>query len=427
MNIFFFQWLRSSFIRYYNHRYEIKFFEGSIVKSYLTISGILGIFSILLSIVFKFLSIEVNYIFWGFILLILLSIFEMLITYFRTVLKPKIVVNTNFIKVFITLMASIILIIYLENVMALIIGSILGLVFGIFLYIKKLEKNTIKIKQLNSDKSTQRQFLKYGIPITFSFALSVTLQNIDKLMISAILGLQANGNYAVSYDLIHNLIYMIMSSLSLASFPLILKEIKSTGIREGKIKFVEYGKLLLFISIPTSFGLALILEELTSIVIGLDYKISNKLLVLIIYASLFHGIKSFYFDLALQISGKTKYFFIPAFVAVALNVILNSFLLKKYGIDGAAIATALSFFVAMILSAFYSKKSYSVPFPWLSLLKILVSSLIMYLCVENIDIENNLVSLIVKVISGSLIYLLISILMNSLNLRKVLLNKVRKR
>nr|WP_245301507.1 polysaccharide biosynthesis C-terminal domain-containing protein [Virgibacillus natechei] len=148
---------------------------------------------------------------------------------------------------------------------------------------------------------------------------------------------------------------------------------------------------------------------------------------LIILASLFHGLKSYYFDLTLQISAKTKYFFYPVLTAVILNVILNIYMLNKYGIEGAALATTISFFVAMLISAYYSIKNYRVPFPWWDFLKVVTSSTIMYLFIINITFENSLLALVSKVLAGCFVYILLSFIMNSLNIRELVMNKIAKR
>ena len=426
INILFFQWIRSSFIRFYNEKENIKSFSSSIVRSHIFTLGILLIPIIILLPLSSFYSIDLRYIIIGYFLVVFLSLFEMCVVYYRTILKPKIVVNLNVLKSLLVIFCSTILLYFGWGVWGLLFGSIIGTSVGVFPFVKKIRKNNIKVL-IKADKRTQLNFFKYGMPITLSFVLSVALQNIDKIMISSILGLEANGNYAVGFDLIHNLIYMLMTSLSLASFPLILKVIKKSGDKAGKKQFQGYVDLLLFISIPACFGLASILNEFTTIVIGDSYSISNHLMILIIIASLFHGMKSYYFDLTLQISTKTKYFFIPVLTAIIINVIFNFFLLNKFGIEGAAIATALAFFIAMFISAFYSIRNYHVPFPWTDFFKIIVSSYVMYLIVTTISIESNLISLITKILVGIIVYVLVSIIINSLKVRELIISKLMKR
>lgn len=427
INILFFQWIRSSFIRFYNDRKNINLFMGSIIKSHIGTLIVIGFPALIITFILYLKSLKFYYVIIGYLLLVLLSVFELLIVYFRTTLKPTVVVNVNLIKSLAVMIVSTVLLFIGWGALGLLFGVIFGLLSGIILYSKKISSSAKNKLTFESNKNTQKKFLKYGLPITLSFALSVALQNIDKIMISSILGLRENGSYSVSYDLIHNLIYMIMTSLSLASFPLVLKVIKKEGNKAGKREFEEYVRLLLFISIPAGFGLAAILDEFSTIIIGNEYSISNRLMILIILASLFHGLKSHYFDLTLQITSKTKHFFIPALTAVILNIFLNAYMLKIYGIDGAALATAISFFIAMLMSAFFSRKNYKVSFPWKDFLKIISSSSVMYFTLLNITIENSLLSLSIKVLAGVCIYVVLSFIVNSLSLRKLAISKLMKR
>lgn len=427
VNIFFFQWIRSSFIRFYNESEKYKDFTGSIVKSHIYTLVLLLIPTFILLIIFYFYTLELSYIVIGYITVVFLSVFEMCITYYRTTLRPSIVVNVNVLKSFLVVLFSAILLYFNWGIWGLLLGSLFGTSVGILIYLKKLPIKPLILLSKDSNSGTQIFFLKYGFPITLSFVLSVALQNIDKIMISSILGLEENGNYAVGFDLIHNIIYMIMTSLSLAGFPLVLKKIKKEGKQAGKELFQSYVNILLFISVPASFGFAAILNEFTELVIGDRYSISNHLMILIIIASFLHGLKSYYFDLTLQISTKTKYFFYPVLVAIVSNIIFNFFLLNKFGIEGAAFATVLAFLIAMFISSYYSIQTYHIAFPWKNFLKILVTSSLMFIIVSLITFNSDIVVLIIKLIVGIIVYTSLNILINTINIRNILAEKIFNR
>ena len=62
---------------------------------------------------------------------------------------------------------------------------------------------------------------------------------------------------------------------------------------------------------------------------------------------------------------KTKFLGWLSLLNVLLNAALNYFLIKMHGAIGAAYATTISFFVVLIITAFYSHKLY--PMPWLKI------------------------------------------------------------
>ncbi|GEK57698.1 hypothetical protein CHL76_01205 [Marinococcus halophilus] len=425
VNILFFQWLRSSFLKFYNNKDQIEKFNNTFFQSHIKVLLIVGSIAMILSIIFEYYFSIGVYFFFGFLMMVLLSVYEMFIIYYRSRLQPKIISQVQTLNKFLTIIVTTILLFYGAGVAGLLIGVASGNLLSILIF---YFKSNLEIRKFSRDvnQDTKKEILKYGLPITFSFALGVAMQNIDKLMISAILGLNANGNYAVSYDLLHNLLYMIMTSISLAGLPLIFRKISEKGEKEGKKQFYNYSNMLFFISIPSVIGMIAIIEEFKNVMIGSEYNIPSELLILIVFATLFQGLKSYYFDIGLQISGKAKYFFLPSLIAITINIVLNYFLLNSYGINGAAFATTASFFIAMLLSFFYQNKVYKVKKPWMNLMKITISSGIMYLCIYFVGINNLIISLLVKIILGAIIYLLVSLLLNSVNTKELLKNQLRK-
>jgi O-antigen/teichoic acid export membrane protein len=82
---------------------------------------------------------------------------------------------------------------------------------------------------------------------------------------------------------------------------------------------------------------------------------------------------------ALNGAGKVKAPMWISFVGLATNIILSYFLIKKYTLSGAAVATSITSGVAMILILTYSYNFFGYLFKFSSFLKITLASVIMYL------------------------------------------------
>jgi stage V sporulation protein B len=67
-----------------------------------------------------------------------------------------------------------------------------------------------------------------------------------------------------------------------------------------------------------------------------------------------------------------------AFAGLATNIILSYFLIHKYALVGAAVATSITSFVAMVLVLAYSYNFFGYLFKFSSFVKILLASTIMY-------------------------------------------------
>jgi O-antigen/teichoic acid export membrane protein len=81
---------------------------------------------------------------------------------------------------------------------------------------------------------------------------------------------------------------------------------------------------------------------------------------------------------ALNGAGRVKAPMTIAFVGLATNIILSYFFIHRYGLTGAAAATSITSFVAMLLALAYSYKFFGYLFKFSSFVKILIASVIMY-------------------------------------------------
>lgn len=424
INIFVFQWTRSGLIRFYNERENKGMLQSEIIYWHMILLFFLFLSTIFFVNLMSQTAFSEKLVFLSFLMLVSLVLKELFIVFFRTLIKPKVVSLFTVITSIVVFLISYILIANDFGLMGLLLGNSLGSILVLVIFIKYLNKHftVYKLKKLSLVNS--KTLFRYGAPITFSFGLSVLMQNADKIMISRILGLKENGNYAIAYDLTHNTIYMVLTSISLAAFPLVLKKLGTDGLKHAIKEFHNYIHMFLFIAFPLTAGFISISSNFINIVVDNTYEINEKLLILIILSALFHSIKSFWFDQILQISGETKYFFIPAFVALVINVILNSFLLRVYGIDGAAIATLISFFVSMIISFLYSRQYFIIKISLMDFSKLFVNTILMFLLISQLFLESELLLLLTKVIMGVLVYAFMSLLTNPFNIRKKILSLI---
>lgn len=121
-------------------------------------------------------------------------------------------------------------------------------------------------------------------------------------------------------------------------------------------------------------------------------------------------ILSSYYSINLMLANKPILSTINIYICAVTNLILNYFLIKSYGIKGAAIATCLSFSLQFLLELFFSYKFTKIRlmFDWESFGKTLFSSTIMMgalLLLRAYEI-NRLVDLIMAVAIGTVIYFL---------------------
>ena len=176
-------------------------------------------------------------------------------------------------------------------------------------------------------------------------------------------------------------ILMIMNAINLAAYPMIVKLLDTKGKEAALEYFKTYAVLLLGLSIPAVVGLSLVGPNIVDLVIGEQYKQSvTMLLPWVSTAVFFMGAGAFYMHLPFQLGNKNMGIFKIAAVVAIINVILNYWLIPKMGMQGAAIATLLSFTISVVLGFIFGRRVFPIPFPTKEVAKILLSSLIMGVC-----------------------------------------------
>ena len=110
------------------------------------------------------------------------------------------------------------------------------------------------------------------------------------------------------------------------------------------------------------------------------------------------------------------------FLAALTNAIINIFLIPLWGIEGAALATTLSYILVWAISL-YKLTCYvplKVPFKhWLTALLPLIAFCIVILAISEILSLNLWLELLISSFFGSLLYLFLSYLFGTINFQEI--------
>jgi O-antigen/teichoic acid export membrane protein len=273
----------------------------------------------------------------------------------QTLSKPVVIVN-----IITLLISSIIKIVFIVFKMPLITFAWIVLFESIFLSICFLiiySKKKISISNWIFDKKIAISLLKDSFFYMISATIISFYMKIDQVMIGNILGPKDVGEYAVAAKL-SELWYFIPIIISQSIFP----SLEKTKIISKKLFYDKLEKLFV-VGYLTSIFIILSTILLSKFVIITLYGIaySNAVVVLIIHITslifVFQRVATEYWIL----SENLKYFeIIRTFISLIINVLLNIFLIKKYGISGAAISTVITLFFSGYLSFAFYKKAHPV-------------------------------------------------------------------
>lgn len=281
--------------------------------------------------------------------------FNVVDMYFQAKVLSRYVVFANVILLFISSIVKVGLILLGAPLVAfawVVLFDSIILAYG-FVYVFLKKNSKFKIQNLKFKKEIAITLLKDGLFYMFTAIVISLYMKIDQVMIKEMLGSAEVGYYSVAVKL-SELWYFLPIIISQSLYPAIenAKKVSSEFYYARLEKLFIICNLIAFsIIILTLFMSHFIVDTLY----GVAYSQAGTVLMIHIISLIFafQRVPSEYWVL----SENLKYFEIYKTLAgFVVNVVLNLFLIKWYGIKGAAIATVISMFVAGYLSyAFYGK------------------------------------------------------------------------
>lgn len=409
-NTVFFQWLKLSLLRYLPIQKENdKVFLSNIITSFLIIAVILGLLAF---IYFLMLHDQIweRYILFGLLLIWSEGWFELNLELLRSKLKPIKYGILKFLKNLISLLFGIFFI-YLLKIGAL--GPIYGILIGITITTLLLVTKEWKGLSLKLNRNIIIELLSYGLPLTGTFALSFIVNSSDRFFIAKYLNESAVGIYSATYDLVQQVMVLIMMVINLAGYPIIIKILETDGLEAAKKQLVKNGNFMFMISIPVTIGFVMLSNSISSTFLGSNFRDKSIFLMPMISVSiLFMGIKAYFFDLVFQMNKNTIYQLFIMGIASVINIILNIFLIPRYELYGAALSTLISYLIALILSIYIGRKIMLLTIDYIFLLKVLFSAFIMSIILYFLPSCSNIWCLFVFIFISGIFYISSLLILN---------------
>lgn len=244
-------------------------------------------------------------------------------------------------------------------------GRILGimiskLVFGLIALLVLRKK---KLLSSGVEKKLASDIARFGVPLLPHAIGGILLHSSDQYFINDMLGRDILGIYSVAYT-IGSTIMLIDISFNQAFTPYMMGMLKDVT-EEKKIKIVRISYVYIGVLFVCLAGLYLVLPYIYEYFVNVRYHAGIKYVMLIALGYVFLGIYKTFTNY-LFFMKKAKVIGAIAFLCAAVNILLNYFWINKYGAIGAAMATATSFFLFLVLTGCVAHHHY--PMPWLKAL-----------------------------------------------------------
>ena len=183
------------------------------------------------------------------------------------------------------------------------------------------------------------EWIKFSLPLLFTGVIAYLLKWTDNLVIAKFLTLEHLGLYSIAYSL--SVYIFFVPGLLSTMFTPVLSELIAKNSSMTKEVFTQVRNIGTLTSI--FFGLPLIVfsSEILGFLFGSEF-ISGGLSLAILSAFF---ILSVYFSISkvvLLVKKKTNFLFYNTILFASINLVLNVFFVKMWGIEGIAFASGLT-------------------------------------------------------------------------------------
>ncbi len=264
-------------------------------------------------------------------------------------------------------------------------------------------------------KQIKSKFFLYSIPLIFSNILFDLFAYTDSSVIGFFKGSSDVGIYNAAFP-IASLMVFVPSLFLQILFPMVIREFSEKKIEVMRELSKQIQKWILIINLPFFSLMFLFSGAFINILFGEQYMAAEQALKILSVGFLFCSMTQISENLILVI-GKSKISLIDIIILSVFNFVLNILLIPKYGINGAAFSTTISYILLNIILFFQVKYYINIVPIRRKMIRILISvaipSIILLYVRQFFSI--NLISIILLGSFFILLYILLILVTKSLD------------
>ncbi len=200
-----------------------------------------------------------------------------------------------------------------------------------------------------------KHHFEYGVPIMVAALISWIFQSMDKVMLRYYLGTEAVGIYTAGFKIV-GVLTIIQSAFVSYWTPLTFEKYRTD--KNCKTFFINMNKIV-------TLGMSLMLivaylgRNYLILILGSSYRTTGELLPYLLIVPVAYTISETTV-IGINFMKRSKFHIWIAMVVSTFNILGNCLLIPKFSVKGAAISTAISYIIFLILRTEIAEKVYSI-------------------------------------------------------------------
>lgn len=271
-------------------------------------------------------------------------------------------------------------------------------------------------------------YARYGYPIAASLALTLVLSSTDRFLLALFMDEAAVGAYHAAYSLANRTLDVLFIWLGAAGGPALVMALEQGGRERMQEAAREQASTFILIGLPAAVGVALVARPLSEFMIGENLRDAAATITpWIALSSLLAGITTYYFHQAFTLGRRTELLFLVMAVPALVNVLLNLVLIPRFGVTGAAWATAASFGFGLAASIILGRRAIELPTPWETLVRCGLACAAMAGAVASLPPIGGFAELMMDAAVGATVYGAAALTLNAAGVRDLVLRLIASR
>ena len=293
-----------------------------------------------------------------------------------------------------------------KNLMSIYAGTVIWEMILLILISIHLFKRFSEYIGFSINLRLLKTMLLYGVPMLGTELAYGLLNTGDRYIIQYLMGSDKLGEYAAAYNLCNIINGVIALSVAMAVRPMYLRIWAEEG-EEKTQNFIEMSiRYYCLAAIPIVFGLTAIADDLIRLLASEKYLSGSVVVPYVMLGFAIYG-SSVIIAAGIYIYKQSINLMVFVIGTVVLNIALNFALIPFFKLEGAAMATLISFSALTAMMYIYSVKYLYIKIPAKKISIYCVASMIMYFVITQISLGSNLYNLLSKVMVGIALYAII--------------------
>lgn len=208
------------------------------------------------------------------------------------------------------------------------------------------------IKQLCIDFKLPKILLNQSYHLIISYMMAVLYSQMDRIMIGKMIGQTEVGYYTAAATICNMWVFIPQAFVNSARPIIMGLKGKDEDIYQRRLK--QLLAFVFWVGVAFSIAITIMSGLIVNILYGKQYIMAKGPLVIIIWSTIFSSL-SYPRSIWMICENKQKYTKYILIWGVLVNLVLNYFGIKKFGINGAAIATLITEIVTCVVAPWFYK------------------------------------------------------------------------